>query len=174
MKIFSYGKDAKNVQGVLISGCFCMACERCPCSRAGAELGLEGLQAQLSSRRRHRPLCPSQGEKSLRAVGMLVVPAMWPHPRCFCRVWKDADSSERVLMDMRWGLVPSWFKKDDPSKLQFNTSNCRSDTMLKKSSYKVSCCCLWVQLEENLWSAEPELERLPGGYRCPFACCVGE
>ncbi|XP_010156491.1 PREDICTED: embryonic stem cell-specific 5-hydroxymethylcytosine-binding protein-like, partial [Eurypyga helias] len=48
----------------------------------------------------------------------------------------DADSSERVLMDMRWGLVPSWFKKDDPSKMQFNTSNCRSDTMLKKSSYK--------------------------------------
>ncbi|XP_074459457.1 abasic site processing protein HMCES isoform X2 [Larus michahellis] len=49
---------------------------------------------------------------------------------------QDADSSERVLMDMRWGLVPSWFKKDDPSKMQFNTSNCRSDTMLKKSSYK--------------------------------------
>ncbi|NXG56024.1 HMCES protein, partial [Hemiprocne comata] len=49
---------------------------------------------------------------------------------------QDADSSERVLMDMRWGLVPSWFKKDDPSKMQFNTSNCRSDSMLKKSSYK--------------------------------------
>ncbi|NXE88056.1 HMCES protein, partial [Menura novaehollandiae] len=49
---------------------------------------------------------------------------------------QDADSSERVLMDMRWGLVPSWFKQDNPSKLQFNTSNCRSDTMLKKSSYK--------------------------------------
>ncbi|NWI63888.1 HMCES protein, partial [Todus mexicanus] len=49
---------------------------------------------------------------------------------------QDADSSERVLMDMRWGLIPSWFKKDDPSKMQFNTSNCRSDTMLKKSSYK--------------------------------------
>ncbi|NXY83158.1 HMCES protein, partial [Alcedo cyanopectus] len=49
---------------------------------------------------------------------------------------QDADSSERVLMDMRWGLVPSWFKKDDPSKMQFSTSNCRSDTMLKKSSYK--------------------------------------
>ncbi|NXJ75371.1 HMCES protein, partial [Trogon melanurus] len=49
---------------------------------------------------------------------------------------QDADSSERVLMDMRWGLIPSWFKSDDPSKMQFNTSNCRSDTMLKKSSYK--------------------------------------
>ncbi|XP_009079224.1 PREDICTED: embryonic stem cell-specific 5-hydroxymethylcytosine-binding protein, partial [Acanthisitta chloris] len=53
-----------------------------------------------------------------------------------CLIQKDADSSERVLMDMRWGLVPSWFKQDDPSKLQFNTSNCRSDTMLNKSSYK--------------------------------------
>ncbi|NXO41156.1 HMCES protein, partial [Locustella ochotensis] len=49
---------------------------------------------------------------------------------------QDADSSERVLMDMRWGLVPSWFKQDNPSKLQFNTSNCRSDTMLSKCSYK--------------------------------------
>ncbi|XP_062441756.1 abasic site processing protein HMCES isoform X1 [Rhea pennata] len=49
---------------------------------------------------------------------------------------EGADSSERVLMTMRWGLVPSWFKKDDPSKMPFNTSNCRSDTMLKKSSYK--------------------------------------
>ncbi|KFV78452.1 UPF0361 protein C3orf37, partial [Struthio camelus australis] len=47
-----------------------------------------------------------------------------------------ADSSERVLTTMRWGLVPSWFKKDDPSKMPFNTSNCRSDTMLTKSSYK--------------------------------------
>uniref|UniRef100_A0A8C9EHS7 Abasic site processing protein HMCES n=1 Tax=Pavo cristatus TaxID=9049 RepID=A0A8C9EHS7_PAVCR len=51
-------------------------------------------------------------------------------------VQQDADSSERVLMDMRWGLVPSWFKEDDPSKMQFKTSNCRSDTMLSKSSYK--------------------------------------
>uniref|UniRef100_A0A8D2PXK1 Abasic site processing protein HMCES n=1 Tax=Zosterops lateralis melanops TaxID=1220523 RepID=A0A8D2PXK1_ZOSLA len=51
-------------------------------------------------------------------------------------ICKDADSSERVLMDMRWGLVPSWFKQDNPSRLQFNTSNCRSDTMLSKSSYK--------------------------------------
>ncbi|EOA98108.1 UPF0361 protein DC12-like protein, partial [Anas platyrhynchos] len=49
---------------------------------------------------------------------------------------KDADSSERVLMDMRWGLVPSWFKENDPSKMQFKTSNCRSDTMLSKFSYK--------------------------------------
>nr|KAF6358325.1 5-hydroxymethylcytosine binding, ES cell specific [Pipistrellus kuhlii] len=49
---------------------------------------------------------------------------------------KGADSSERVIAPMRWGLVPSWFKEDDPSKLQFNTSNCRSDTMMEKLSFK--------------------------------------
>ncbi|XP_063093887.1 abasic site processing protein HMCES isoform X3 [Cavia porcellus] len=38
---------------------------------------------------------------------------------------------------MRWGLVPSWFKESDPSKLQFNTINCRSDTILEKRSFKV-------------------------------------
>ncbi|XP_054834669.1 abasic site processing protein HMCES [Eublepharis macularius] len=48
---------------------------------------------------------------------------------------KDS-SSERVLVAMRWGLVPGWFKEDDPSKMQYNTSNCRSDTMMEKLSYK--------------------------------------
>lgn len=38
---------------------------------------------------------------------------------------------------MRWGLVPSWFKESDPSKLKFNTSNCRSDTIMEKRSFKV-------------------------------------
>ncbi|XP_004476001.2 abasic site processing protein HMCES [Dasypus novemcinctus] len=50
---------------------------------------------------------------------------------------KDADSSERIIAPMRWGLVPSWFKEDDPSKLPFNTINCRSDTMMEKLSFKV-------------------------------------
>nr|XP_004665165.2 abasic site processing protein HMCES [Jaculus jaculus]XP_045008535.1 abasic site processing protein HMCES [Jaculus jaculus]XP_045008536.1 abasic site processing protein HMCES [Jaculus jaculus]XP_045008537.1 abasic site processing protein HMCES [Jaculus jaculus] len=50
---------------------------------------------------------------------------------------KDADSSERIIAPMRWGLVPSWFKESDPSKLQFNTTNCRSDTILEKQSFKV-------------------------------------
>uniref|UniRef100_A0A8C3YM78 Abasic site processing protein HMCES n=1 Tax=Catagonus wagneri TaxID=51154 RepID=A0A8C3YM78_9CETA len=49
---------------------------------------------------------------------------------------KGADSSERVIAPMRWGLVPSWFKEADPSKLQFNTTNCRSDTIMEKRSYK--------------------------------------
>ncbi|KAM9592219.1 abasic site processing protein HMCES isoform 1-T1 [Trichechus inunguis] len=50
---------------------------------------------------------------------------------------KGADSSERIIAPMRWGLVPSWFKEDDPSKLQFNTTNCRSDTMMEKLSFKL-------------------------------------
>ncbi|KAK2500569.1 hypothetical protein MC885_016268, partial [Smutsia gigantea] len=49
---------------------------------------------------------------------------------------KGADSSERIIAPMRWGLVPSWFKESDPSKLQFNTTNCRSDTMMQKRSFK--------------------------------------
>ncbi|KAG8128131.1 putative Embryonic stem cell-specific 5-hydroxymethylcytosine-binding protein [Naja naja] len=50
---------------------------------------------------------------------------------------KNANSSERILVAMRWGLVPSWFKEADPSKMQYNTSNCRSDTMMEKFCYKV-------------------------------------
>lgn len=50
---------------------------------------------------------------------------------------KDADSSERIIAPMRWGLVPSWFKESDPSKLPFSTTNCRSDTILEKRSFKV-------------------------------------
>uniref|UniRef100_A0A8D1M8P5 Abasic site processing protein HMCES n=1 Tax=Sus scrofa TaxID=9823 RepID=A0A8D1M8P5_PIG len=50
---------------------------------------------------------------------------------------KGADSSERIIAPMRWGLVPSWFKEADPSKLQFNTTNCRSDTIMEKRSFKV-------------------------------------
>uniref|UniRef100_A0A8C6Z5K7 Abasic site processing protein HMCES n=1 Tax=Nothoprocta perdicaria TaxID=30464 RepID=A0A8C6Z5K7_NOTPE len=62
---------------------------------------------------------------------------------------QDADSSEQVLTTMRWGLIPSWFKKDDPSKMPFNTSNCRSDTMLTKSSYKVGYRSLADETEEE-------------------------
>lgn len=52
-------------------------------------------------------------------------------------LWQNADSSERIIAPMRWGLVPSWFK-DDLSKFKLNTSNCRSDTITEKRSFKVS------------------------------------
>ncbi|KAJ1069290.1 hypothetical protein K5549_014240 [Capra hircus] len=50
---------------------------------------------------------------------------------------KDADPSERIIATMRWGLVPFWFREEDPAKLQINTSNCRSDTIMEKRSFKV-------------------------------------
>ncbi|KAM8930163.1 abasic site processing protein HMCES isoform 2-T2 [Pelodytes ibericus] len=49
---------------------------------------------------------------------------------------KDADPSDRVLTAMRWGLVPSWFNETDPSKMQYKTNNCRSDTITEKALYK--------------------------------------
>lgn len=50
---------------------------------------------------------------------------------------QDAPVDKRVLASMRWGLVPSWFKEDDPSKMRYSTSNCRSENILEKKSYKV-------------------------------------
>ncbi|XP_033482920.1 abasic site processing protein HMCES [Epinephelus lanceolatus] len=49
---------------------------------------------------------------------------------------KNAPVDDCVLASMRWGLVPSWFKQDDPSKMQYSTSNCRSENILEKKSYK--------------------------------------
>ncbi|XP_074260256.1 abasic site processing protein HMCES isoform X2 [Saimiri boliviensis] len=78
----------------------------------------------------------------------------WRHPEKYCPSYnkspqssspvllsrlhfeKDADSSERIIAPMRWGLIPFWFKESDPSKLQFNTTNCRSDTIMEKRSFK--------------------------------------
>ncbi|XP_070758497.1 abasic site processing protein HMCES isoform X2 [Enoplosus armatus] len=49
---------------------------------------------------------------------------------------KTAPVDECVLASMRWGLVPAWFKENDPSKMQYSTSNCRSENILEKKSYK--------------------------------------
>ncbi|KAM7423098.1 hypothetical protein PAMA_010906 [Pampus argenteus] len=48
---------------------------------------------------------------------------------------KNAPAGECILAAMRWGLVPAWFK-NDPSKMQYSTSNCRSESILEKKSYK--------------------------------------
>ncbi|XP_028262231.1 abasic site processing protein HMCES isoform X2 [Parambassis ranga] len=50
---------------------------------------------------------------------------------------KSAPVDECVLTSMRWGLIPAWFKENDPSKMQYSTSNCRSENILEKKSYKV-------------------------------------
>ncbi|XP_051931877.1 abasic site processing protein HMCES-like [Hippocampus zosterae] len=49
---------------------------------------------------------------------------------------ENAPVDECVLASMRWGLVPSWFKETDPSKMQFSTSNCRSENILQKKTYR--------------------------------------
>ncbi|MFT7801343.1 embryonic stem cell-specific 5-hydroxymethylcytosine-binding protein [Arapaima gigas] len=49
---------------------------------------------------------------------------------------KDAPVDECVLAAMRWGLIPAWFRENDPNKMQYSTSNCRSESILEKKSYK--------------------------------------
>ncbi|KAM4613935.1 abasic site processing protein HMCES isoform 1-T2 [Polymixia lowei] len=49
---------------------------------------------------------------------------------------KSAPMDECVLAAMRWGLVPAWFRENDPKKMQYSTSNCRSESLLEKKSYK--------------------------------------
>ncbi|XP_061582954.1 abasic site processing protein HMCES isoform X2 [Cololabis saira] len=49
---------------------------------------------------------------------------------------ENAPVDECILASMRWGLIPSWFKENDPSKMQYSTNNCRSENILEKKSYK--------------------------------------
>uniref|UniRef100_UPI0037E74C59 abasic site processing protein HMCES n=1 Tax=Semicossyphus pulcher TaxID=241346 RepID=UPI0037E74C59 len=49
---------------------------------------------------------------------------------------EEAPVDECVLASMRWGLVPAWFKEDDPNKMQYSTNNCRSENILQKKTYK--------------------------------------
>lgn len=49
-------------------------------------------------------------------------------------VRKDMDSGERVLVSMRWGLVPQWAK--DIKKLGVSTINAKAETIMEKSMWK--------------------------------------
>lgn len=49
---------------------------------------------------------------------------------------KNAPVDECVLASMKWGLVPGWFKESDPNKMQYSTTNCRSENILEKKTYK--------------------------------------
>lgn len=63
--------------------------------------------------------------------------------RCSCRLClQTAPVDECVLASMRWGLVPSWFKEKDPSMMHYSTTNCRSENILEKKSYKVQALLL--------------------------------
>ena len=54
------------------------------------------------------------------------------------KIAKDASvdlNEERVICEMKWGLIPSWHKGSEGSfKLVLN--NCRSDTLLQKPAFK--------------------------------------
>lgn len=57
---------------------------------------------------------------------------------CFPPIYlQDAPEDKRVLASMRWGLIPSWFRGSSPKQMQYSTSNCRSENILEKKSYKV-------------------------------------
>ncbi|XP_064352236.1 abasic site processing protein HMCES [Camelus dromedarius] len=109
------------------------------CGRTSCHLPLEVLTRACAYRdrqgRRRLPewrdperYCPSYN-KSPQSCSPVLLSRL--------HVEQGADSSERVIAPMRWGLVPYWFRESDPSKLQFNTSNCRSDTIMEKRSFKV-------------------------------------
>lgn len=48
---------------------------------------------------------------------------------------KSEATDDRVLMLMKWGLVPSWHK-GDPAAMAYKMNNCRSEGMLEKASFK--------------------------------------
>ncbi|XP_023932919.1 embryonic stem cell-specific 5-hydroxymethylcytosine-binding protein-like [Lingula anatina] len=50
--------------------------------------------------------------------------------------FEEPSECERVILPMRWGLVPRWHK-GDPNKVEYKMNNCRSDSMLQKASFKV-------------------------------------
>ncbi|RUS84866.1 hypothetical protein EGW08_007407, partial [Elysia chlorotica] len=43
---------------------------------------------------------------------------------------------DRVVMPMKWGLVPPWHQ-GDPNKVPYETNNCRAEGMLEKKTFKV-------------------------------------
>ncbi|XP_002125484.2 abasic site processing protein HMCES-like isoform X1 [Ciona intestinalis] len=45
--------------------------------------------------------------------------------------------NNRVIVGMRWGLVPNWFTGENVNKMSFSMNNARSDTMLEKRSYNI-------------------------------------
>lgn len=109
------------------------------CGRTSCHLPLDVLTRACAYRdRRGRPRLPEWREPDKYCPSYNKSPQSHS-PVLLSRLHfeKDADSSERIIAPMRWGLVPFWFKENDPSKLQFSTINCRSDTMMEKKSFKV-------------------------------------
>uniref|UniRef100_A0A9L0IWI7 Abasic site processing protein HMCES n=1 Tax=Equus asinus TaxID=9793 RepID=A0A9L0IWI7_EQUAS len=96
-------------------------------TRACAYRNRQGERRRLPEWRDADKYCPSYN-KSPRSSSPVLLSRL--------HFEKSADSSERIIVPMRWGLVPSWFQESDPSKLLFNTANCRSDTIMEKRSFR--------------------------------------
>lgn len=85
---------------------------------------------------------------------------------------QSAPVDECVLTSMRWGLIPTWFKENDPSKMQYSTSNCRSENILEKKSYKVhtfvvSCIIFSVSdKSDSLLTSSRRQDPMLKGQRC--------
>ena len=56
-------------------------------------------------------------------------------PKRFSKEVEPEENEDRILCEMQWGLIPSWHKGTEDS-FKFNMINCRSDTLLEKSSFK--------------------------------------
>ncbi|XP_049622522.1 abasic site processing protein HMCES [Suncus etruscus] len=110
------------------------------CGRTSCHLARDALARACAYRdRQGRPRLPEWRDPGGRYAPSynLSPQALGPVLLSRLHLDPDADSSERVIAPMRWGLIPSWFKEDNPSKLPFNLTNCRSDTMTEKRSFKV-------------------------------------
>lgn len=109
-------------------------CGRTACTLAPDELSRASRYRDRTGQR-HRPRWKDGDTDKYR-------PSYNKSPQSFSPVllsnrhFKDAPVDECVLAAMRWGLVPAWFKENDPNKMQYNTSNCRSESLLGKKSYK--------------------------------------
>ncbi|MBN3301657.1 HMCES protein, partial [Amia calva] len=110
-------------------------CGRTACTLAPDELSRASWYRDRSGRRRRPQWREGDAEKyrpSYNRSPQSLGPVLLSH-RHFN---KDAPVDECVLALMRWGLVPAWFRDSDPKALQFSTSNCRSESILQKKSYK--------------------------------------
>lgn len=47
---------------------------------------------------------------------------------------RDADTGEREIVMMRWGLIPGWYK--DPSHLGLSTINAKAETLMEKPMWR--------------------------------------
>ncbi|XP_015203604.2 abasic site processing protein HMCES isoform X1 [Lepisosteus oculatus] len=110
-------------------------CGRTACTLAPQELSRAACYRDRAGRRRRpewRAGDPDQYRPSYNKSPQSLSPVLLSRRH----LDKDAPVDECVVAAMRWGLVPAWFQESDPQKMQYSTSNCRSESLLQKKSYK--------------------------------------